>query len=182
MFRIDNASAVSALPAALAAGTPGYFGRGDPSTGKIPTILTADWANMVQEELVAVIAAAGIALDKTNRAQLLAALGVLFQPADSSILKVTAASLTQNGYLAFSNGFKACWGRFSALGNSNTTITFPLAFSSACFSAVVSGAGTGNDAQDNWPATDTSSITKTTFQVFSAADDALSTCFIAVGN
>ncbi|QSR16079.1 hypothetical protein [Novosphingobium sp. KA1] len=186
MFRIDNASAVSALPAALAAGTPGFFGRGDPATGQIPTILTADWANMVQEELVAVVAAAGIALDKANRAQLLAALQQMFQAKDPATVKIVSASLTQNGHIVLSDGsrsFMVAWGRFTAAANSSTSVTFPLAFTSACFSVVVSGvinAGTGS--QDNTPAVVASTITATGFSVFNADDENDPTCYIAVGS
>lgn len=76
MFRIDSSGVSASLPTPAALGaTSGYFQDG---TGVTPTIVTADWANAVQEEIVAVIAQAGIALDKTNRAQLLAALNQLY--------------------------------------------------------------------------------------------------------
>lgn len=77
MFRIDKDGAVANLPAPAALGSPGYFTEGNPATGTPATQVTADWLNAVQEELVSVIAAAGIALDKTNRAQLLAAIRAL---------------------------------------------------------------------------------------------------------
>jgi hypothetical protein len=75
MQRIDGATAVATLPAPTAVfGTPGFFGRGDPAVPQAPTIVTADWANMIQEELVAVILNAGITLSKTDHGQLLAAI------------------------------------------------------------------------------------------------------------
>jgi hypothetical protein len=73
MFRIDNVTAASSLPAPAAAGTPGFFTDGVPGTTPA-TVVSADWLNMQQEEFVSVIAAAGIALDKTNHGQLLAAI------------------------------------------------------------------------------------------------------------
>lgn len=78
MFRVDDPSAVASMPALLAAGVPGFFGRGDPGNGVRPTVLTVDWANIVQEELVAIVAAAGISLDKPDLNQVLDALRVLF--------------------------------------------------------------------------------------------------------
>jgi len=80
MFRVDDPSAVASMPALLAAGVPGFFGRGDPGNGVRPTVLTVDWANIVQEELVAIVAAAGISLDKPDLNQVLDALRVLFNP------------------------------------------------------------------------------------------------------
>lgn len=74
MFRIDNDTAIAVKPAPAAAGTPGYFTNGDPVGGVEATVLEADWLNNVQEELISVLAAAGIAPDKANAAQLLAAL------------------------------------------------------------------------------------------------------------
>lgn len=73
MFRIDHSTNTSVLPAPEAAGTPGYFENAPPGSGKTPTVLTTDWANGVQEELISFLTFAGIAPDKTNNAQVLAA-------------------------------------------------------------------------------------------------------------
>ncbi|AIO44790.1 hypothetical protein DM44_4777 [Burkholderia cepacia] len=69
MFQTDQATAVSALPVPAAAGTPGYFTGGNPATGQAATILDADWLNMVQEELLNLLIAAGIAPSKTTYTQ-----------------------------------------------------------------------------------------------------------------
>lgn len=74
MHRIDVPSASTSLPAPRAYGTPGYFQEGNPLTGVDATIVDEDWTNAVQEELVAIVLAAGMSLDKTNRAQVLAAI------------------------------------------------------------------------------------------------------------
>ncbi len=74
MFRIDHPTAVNALPAPSAAGAPGYFKTQAPGAGVPSTIVTDEWANGVQEEIASVIAAAGIALDKTQTNQLLLAI------------------------------------------------------------------------------------------------------------
>ena len=78
MQRIDVASAVTALPAPAAAGTPGYFTGGDPVGGQAATVLSADFMNMLQEELIAIVLAAALAPSKTNHGQLLQALEALF--------------------------------------------------------------------------------------------------------
>ncbi|MCO8326795.1 hypothetical protein ABEG10_13820 [Burkholderia cenocepacia] len=74
MHRIDHATAVATKPAPLAAGTPGYFDRGDPLTGRIATYLTADFANDLQENLCNAIEEAGIQLRKGDGTQLLMAI------------------------------------------------------------------------------------------------------------
>jgi len=71
MFRIDHASAAPALPTPAPEGTPGYFTAGDPVHGEAATVFTADFANMLQEELMAVVEAAGIEPDKSAHNQLL---------------------------------------------------------------------------------------------------------------
>jgi hypothetical protein len=86
MYRVDNATAVAALPTPAAVGPKPnhYFTKGDPGSGIPATILDDDWANAIQEEIVGVILASGQTLSKTNRAQLLAALraaGVFTTPA-----------------------------------------------------------------------------------------------------
>jgi hypothetical protein len=71
MYRIDSPTAAAALPAPLAAGDPGYFAHAAPGSGNVPTIVSSDWANGIQEELMSILAAAGVEPDKTNRAQVL---------------------------------------------------------------------------------------------------------------
>lgn len=67
MHRIDTPSAA-----------PGnQFTEGSVGLGVPATAVSAAWLNAVQEEVVAVIAGASIALSKPNNAQLLAAIGVL---------------------------------------------------------------------------------------------------------
>lgn len=74
MHRIDSAGAVGVLPVAAAVGAPGYFKNQPPGAGQPSTIVTDDWLNAVQEEIMSVIVAAGLAPDKTDNAQLLAAI------------------------------------------------------------------------------------------------------------
>ena len=77
MYPIDTPSASATLPAPKPAGTPGHFTDGDPRTGQQATIPGADWFNMMTQENLAVLAAAGIVPDKNNRGQLAAAIAAL---------------------------------------------------------------------------------------------------------
>lgn len=76
MYRIDNATAITPIPAPAAVGpNPNYFfTKGNPGSGIPATVVDDDWANAVQEEICGVIEGAGILLDKTKRNQLLTAL------------------------------------------------------------------------------------------------------------
>jgi hypothetical protein len=56
----------------------GQFVNEDPATARPPTVVTPEWLNAVQGELIAVIEAAGIAPSKANSAQLLAVLNAGF--------------------------------------------------------------------------------------------------------
>jgi hypothetical protein len=72
MFRIDNATAISPIPAVAAVGPNpnSYFYKGNPGTGTPATIVDDDWCNAVQEELCNAITGFGVTLDKTKRDQL----------------------------------------------------------------------------------------------------------------
>jgi hypothetical protein len=70
MHRIDTTTAVGVLPVPNPVGAPGYFAHAPAGSGVAPTVVSSDWANAIQEEIAGVVEAAGIALDKTNHAQL----------------------------------------------------------------------------------------------------------------
>src|ERR1017187_2920774 len=77
MFRTDVSTNTNVDPTPATPGTPGFFQNGNPGANIPATIVDADWLNTVQEELMAVILAAGLTPSKTNRGQLLQALGIL---------------------------------------------------------------------------------------------------------
>ena len=77
MHRIDHPTAAEALPTPASPGDPGYFDEGDPVGGTPATVVTADWANAVQEELVAVVVAGGGSPSKSVRTQVRDAIQVL---------------------------------------------------------------------------------------------------------
>ncbi|WP_122050347.1 hypothetical protein [Asaia bogorensis] len=73
MYQIDTNDAVTILPAPLAAGTPGYFDRGDPVAGRDATLLDSDYFNMQMMEAINLVQAAGLIPSKTAYNQMLLA-------------------------------------------------------------------------------------------------------------
>ena len=95
MHRIDSSGALASLPAPASPGaTAGYFTGGNPGLGQAATIVSADWLNAVQEELLAVMTAAGVAPSKTTRNQLLTSLEGLFRQKLTSNLTLYVAQST----------------------------------------------------------------------------------------
>ncbi|KVM66027.1 hypothetical protein WJ61_30645 [Burkholderia ubonensis] len=80
MYRIDDATAATSLPAPEVAGSEGYYTEGNPVAGMPATNVRASWLNMIQEELCSILAAAGIARSKTSYNQVNAALRAMYAP------------------------------------------------------------------------------------------------------
>lgn len=78
MYFVDNGSAVPVMPQVkpVSSITPQFFTEG--GNGVPPTWPGPDWFNIFQNELLNVLAAAGINPDKTDHAQLVAAMKKLF--------------------------------------------------------------------------------------------------------
>lgn len=95
MFRIDDATAATALPVPEAAGTEGYWTEGNPATGVPATLERASWFNMVQEELRAIVVAGGLTPSKTTYNQILSAIKRICQ--NTIVLADTGAA---NAYTA----------------------------------------------------------------------------------
>jgi len=70
MHRIDHATAAGTPPAPEAPGTPGYFQPGNPVSGTLATVVTADFMNDMQENVVEVIDRAGLAPTKGRKEDL----------------------------------------------------------------------------------------------------------------
>lgn len=88
MHRIDNATAVAALPVPAAVGPnpDHYFTKGNPGSGIPATIVDDDWANAVQEELAYVIEQAGLTLNKTTNTQLRQAIQSMIVSAQKAVI------------------------------------------------------------------------------------------------
>jgi hypothetical protein len=94
MFQIDTDTAVAVRPATGAPGVQGWFTRGNPGPGTPvpPTQFDPDWCNHQQGELLSILAAAGIAPDKTKFDQVLGAIKQLIQRGDGSYIADTGAA------------------------------------------------------------------------------------------
>lgn len=95
MYQIDNSSAAAVIPASTSAGTPGYFTDGNPATGIAPTILPAEFMNMVMLEILGVLSAAGVTPSKSNFTQLTTAIRAVNRQ-----LTVVADTGSANAYAA----------------------------------------------------------------------------------
>ncbi|WP_186371139.1 hypothetical protein [Yersinia alsatica] len=101
MHRIDTPSAQTDK---FGAGKNG-FTRGNPQTGVPATALDDDYFDAIQEELAGIVEAAGITLDKTKRAQVLAAIKKLIgSETDTEYLKIASnlAEIKVSGPIAVS--------------------------------------------------------------------------------
>lgn len=83
------------------------FTEGNPATGVAPTQLTADWANMVQGEFLAVLTAAGIEPDKLDNTQLAQAIAAMIA---EQAVAVSPASTTEAGIVELATEAEAITG------------------------------------------------------------------------
>lgn len=86
MYQIDVPSAAPSLPAPSQAGAAGYFTDGSLPGGVAPTIVPAEFLNMMMMEMLNTIVAAGITPSKASNTQLQLALKMLANSAVSSSL------------------------------------------------------------------------------------------------
>lgn len=86
MYQYDDATAVAVRPGASNDGTPGWFTDGDPAAGASATILRAEFMNMLQAELLAILTGAGVTPSKSDSDQVLDALKIMFMKRSSSFL------------------------------------------------------------------------------------------------
>lgn len=89
MFQIDSSGSVATMPTpvTLPGAAPGWFAQINPSNN-VPTVVSADWLNSLQSEIINTVQAAGITPSKTTNTQLLAAINTLI--ARSARIKLTA--------------------------------------------------------------------------------------------
>lgn len=127
MFRIDNATSTASIPTPAAVGPnpDSFFTEGNPSGGTPATIVTADWANAVQEEISNLIEDAGITLDKTDRTQMTAAIDTKISTNGGRLAGVV--SLTTSTALTKATHS----GKLLHVSSSGVTLTMPLISASA---------------------------------------------------
>lgn len=105
MFWIEDADAVEVCPQPNQSTTitRRYFQDGDPQEKKLATIVTADWLNMVQDEILNVVDAAGIAPNKQKHTQLLEAIPKLVGGGSYEAVGDTLALRDKKGKSQFSD-------------------------------------------------------------------------------
>ncbi len=112
MYQIDNSTATTTKPTRGATGpnVGGYFTGGNPATSTPATIVDPDWMNMLQDEFSAILAAAGIAQNKSNDGQLLQALqsGALTFGTDSGTAGAYVVAAT-NAPATLTNGMRVAF-------------------------------------------------------------------------
>lgn len=95
MYRINGPTVAATMPPISTPGTPGYHTVGNTALGIPASIVTADFLNTIQEELLAVIADAGIAPAYNVLTQVRDAIRVLVA-AETSVLVTTSTTLAPN--------------------------------------------------------------------------------------
>lgn len=173
MFRIDHTTAAAERPTPETAGTPGFFTGGDPVGGVPATVVTADFMNMIQEELISILTAASITPSKTAINQLLTALQSLF--VSSSEFTGSNQLLTDNGYKKIPGGFVLQWSS-ATTSSSTVTATFPIEFPNTCHK-VIATHGSASGAQT----VAVSNLTKTGATLHFAAGDG-TIAYLAIGH
>jgi hypothetical protein len=185
------------------------FKNGNLAGGIAPTEFDADWCNGMQEELLAVIEAAGLVPSGATLNQLLLALraaGVFTTPAqfdnttkaattafvrnellglgNAAYAAMFGASLAANGWAKHPSGLILQWGAGTSSGTSagNGSVTFPLAFPTSA--RQVYGAVGGSSPGDYTIQTTTSSVTGATFTVQrdTAPATGVGFSYFAIGN
>lgn len=178
------------------------FTEGNPGTGTPATRVTAQWLNVLQEEIANVVEGAGDTLDQTgvNRSQLFDAIETLIAGAAATYASDAEAfagtvnnksltpsnfgtkSFSGSGYQKLPGGLILQWGLVTPSGG-NATITFPIAFPNACRICVA----TCQDTTASGEVCTTSDITETNFRLTSYAStngiaSPFVTSYFALGN
>lgn len=91
-------------------------------------------------------------------------------------------SLTDNGWTKLPNGLTIQWGRVNITANTaNVSVSFPVAFDTACFQVVITPESNDTSQQDNYYL-GTTAPTTTTFRITNGPNSTLNFRFIAVGH
>lgn len=139
---MDRLKASNSVPFAsrdvAPSGTPQYATIGNPASSIPATLLPAYFINMLQDELLAVVTAAGLTADDSNWAQLLAAIRGTSSTGSSGWRKnLLTGEIIQWGVATLPN---------SGTQTSSVSVTYPLAFPTARDSIILTPAQNFNTA------------------------------------
>jgi len=91
-------------------------------------------------------------------------------------------SLASNGWTELPNGLIIQWGRqYLAANASNSSVSFPKAFTTACFQVVITGEDNTTSRGDNFSLGETAPTTST-FRITNGVNEGLYFRFIAIGH
>lgn len=141
MFRIDDATAATSLPTPEAAGAEGYYTEGNPVAGTPATNVRASWLNMLQEELRAVVVAAGLTPSKTTYTQVRDAIKAMYGP--GRLLRTSVYAIVSGQQQVSVNG-----GAFTTAG---ATTFVPLATTSTVIGEAQGGGAAGAEHRARVP-------------------------------
>jgi hypothetical protein len=129
MERNKHDTSATTRPAATSTGIAGHFHPGAPASGVPATIMTADWAEGVQEELMAVIEEAGLTASISDYTQLRQAVATLAKR--SNLIINAGFDIWQRGTSlgAGQSGTKFLADRWAVVSNGSTFAASQQAFS-----------------------------------------------------
>ncbi len=144
MHRIDGANVSGSLPTPAALNAPGYFTKGNPGGGVPATVITDDWLNMVQEELVAAAILRGAALSKTTMNQLAAVLIetlVVSAAAASGAVSGQTTPRSRGSLCSAGTNFAATAGKTATVGCDAVSLDGLTAGAVGCDDSIIGGSG-----------------------------------------
>jgi hypothetical protein len=139
VYRIDNPTSVPQLPIVPAPATPGFFTNGQAATAFAPTRVDDWWLNMVQEEILTVVLAAGLTPNKASTSQLYEAIQAIAygtNPDLSAYLPLSGGTLANPGNLTVA-------GALTGLASANVAGNVSAGSLNVAGAATIAGALTG---------------------------------------
>jgi len=171
-----NSVASGSADTAPVSGTPQYATSGNPATNTPATVFPAYQYNALQEELMAIITAGGITADRTNNAQVIAAIRNVI----TGYFTGSNQNLASSGYQKLPGGLIIEWG-IGTLTSGTTTITYPLALPNALLGFVAFPSGTNITLASTSSNTSSATINGWTASSGSAAPNATTFSYIIIG-
>lgn len=144
MYRIDGAAVSGTLPTPAAVNAPGYFTEGNPGGGVPATVITADWLNMVQEELVAAAILRGASLSKSTASQLAAVLIetlVVSAAAASGAVSGQTTPRSRGSLCSAGTNFAATAGKTATVGCDAVSLDGQTSGAVGCDDSIIGGSG-----------------------------------------
>ena len=142
MQRVKRSTAVAVLPTPPSGGTPGYFAKPNPAGGQEATVPGYEWFNGVQEELIALIADAGLTPSDADLSQITKAVRTAIQKNAAAVCANTGSANTLRG--AYSPEISALVGGMTlylraAAANTSTSPSFSPNYPTIADKIIVKG-------------------------------------------